>query len=112
MPHRASLLAVPAGSGTFMYYYYSGGPNRVHNVQGLPPVLCPGKLDLSNTRLSRKTLSFLKPPHEKSSFAAFLRLLDGIEAPGKGKRGTLQGSVIHCSVRFRTVPSKGPVHRP
>ena len=63
--------------------------------------LCPRKLDLSNTPDTAGSLSFPKPPHRRSSFAAFLTLLDGIEAPGKGNRGTLQGSVPQCSSLFR-----------
>ena len=84
----------------------------MHNVEAGNPRLCLGYLDLSNTVKSRKTLSFLKPPREKSSFAAFPTVLDGIRLPGKGQRGTLQGSVPqvpHGSVRFRQKrPSFGP----
>ena len=59
----ASFLALPAGSGTFMLYYYSGGLFRVHNVEALSPWLCQGELGLSNTPGSEKTLSLSKPPH-------------------------------------------------
>ena len=50
------------------------------------PRLCLGKLDLSNSSLSRKTLSIAKPPRGESSFAAFRMVLDEKEAPGKGIR--------------------------
>ena len=89
MPPGASLLAVPAGSGTFKSIYYSCGPNWVHNVRACFPALWAGKLDLSNTSFSEKTLSFSKPPHHESSFAAFPTVLDGKAAPGPGKGGTL-----------------------
>ena len=68
--------------------------------------LCPGKLGLSNTLVPRKTLSSSKPPQLGSSFAAFQHVLDGTGLPGKGRGGTLQGSFIPCSARFRTFPSK------
>ena len=74
----------------------------MHNVAACFSGLCPEKLDLSNTWTSRKTLSFPKPPHTESSFAAFQTVLDEIAFPGKGKGGTLQGSVRNP---FREVPS-------
>ena len=93
-------------------YYYSGGRNGMHNVEGSSPGLCPGELDLSNTWVSQKTLSFSKPPRRESSFAAFLTVLDGKHAPGGGREGTLQGSVTPCSARFCTVPSEEAGYRP
>ena len=84
----------------------------MHNVEGCFPWLCQGKLGLSNTCFSEKTLSFPKPPRNKSSFAAPQALLDRKAAPGRGRRGTLQGSVLYCSARFRTVPSIEAYSRP
>ena len=94
LPRREPLLALPAGSGTFMSTYYSCGLNGVHNVEACFPRLCRGKLDLSNGCFPEKTLSLSKPPRAESSFAAFLTVLDGKEAPGKVTGGTLQGSVL------------------
>ena len=62
LPARSLFLLLPAGSGTFMFFLYSCGQNVMHNVQGPFPRLCLGKLDLSNTPVSRKTLSLVKPP--------------------------------------------------
>ena len=95
-----------------MYYYYSGGPNRVHNVRAGFPRLCLGKLGLSNTSQSRKTLSSSKPPQQESSFAAFRTVLDGIEAPGKGSKEPFRVPSPTLPARFRTVPSERPVSRP
>ena len=84
----------------------------MHNVEACFPRLCRGKLGLSNTPVCRKTLSFLKPPDRKSSFAASRTVLDGIGLPGKGVEGTLQGSVPRVprgSARFR---QKRPVTGP
>ena len=74
--------------------YYSCGRNRMHNVEAGNPGLWPGYLDLSNTPLSKKTLSSSKPPHPESSFAAFFTVLDRKPCPGLRYRGTLQGSVL------------------
>ena len=106
LPPGASLWLLPAGSGTFMFTYYSCGLVRVHNVEACFPCLWQGKLDLSNTLETVGSLSFPKPPREESSFAAFCSVLDGNTAPGKGRGGTLQGSVCPCSARCRTGPSK------
>ena len=95
-----------------MSLFYSGGLFGVHNVEAQNPGLCPGYLDLSNTLEPRKTLSFSKPPHEKSSYAAFQSVPDGNYAPGKGTGGTLQGSVPPSSARFCTVPSEEALIRP
>ena len=84
----------------------------MHNVRPGLPRLCLGKLDLSNTPVPRKTLSFAKPPRQESSFAASRTVLDGIEAPGKGNGGTLQGPSLHRSALFLTVPSKEAYYRP
>ena len=84
----------------------------MHNVETGFPGLCPGKLDLSNTPITRKTLSLVKPPREESSFAAFLVVLDGIKAPGPGNGGTLQGSSSHRSALFRQFRQKRPVTGP
>ena len=100
-------MALPAGSGTFTLLYYSRGPDGMHNVAACFPGLCPGKLDLSNDCFPEKTVSSSKPPHKESSFAAFLTVLDGIEAPGKGRREPFRVPVRPCSTLFRTVPSKG-----
>ena len=63
--------------------------------------LCPVKLDLSNTPIPGKTLSFSKPPHLRSSFAAFQSILDGNTAPGKGKGRNPSGFCHRCSTLFR-----------
>ena len=78
----------------------------MHNVRPGFPGFQPGKLDLSNTPLSKKTLSFLKPPHPRSSFAAFCTVLDGIEAPGKGNEEPFRVPSVPCSARFHTFPSE------
>ena len=98
---------MPAGSGTFMSSFYSRGQNGVHNVETCSPWLCQGKLDLSNTWDSRKTLSFSKPPHEKSSFAAFRTVPDEVGLPGKGKERNPSGFLPSRSARFRTFLQEG-----
>ena len=105
LPLGAALLALPAGSGTFMSAFYSCGLFPVHNVEPCFPGLWPGYLDLSNTLVSRKTLSSSKPPEQESSFAAFPHVLDGIPSPGRGNRRNPSGFRYTCSARFRTVPS-------
>ena len=106
LPAGASLWLLPAGSGTLTSLFYSCGQKAVHNVEAGSSRLCLEELDLSNTCFSEKTLSFSKPPRRESSFAAFLSVLDGNYAPGRGNGGTLQGSVVPGSARFRTVPSE------
>ena len=86
-------LCLPAAAHSCLHYY-SGGPFGVHNVRPGFPWLCQGKLELSNTLVSRKTLSSSKPPRKESSFAAFLSVPDGIPSPGLRSRGTFQGSVL------------------
>ena len=101
MPRRASLLAVPAGSGTFMYCFYSGGQELMHNVEPGFPGQSPGKLGLSNTLLSRKTLSFPKPPQRKKQLRCFLSFLDEPLGPGLRYRRNPSG----FRQRFREVPA-------
>ena len=76
LPPGASFLLLPAGSGTFMSFHYSGGPNGMHNVVGHNQGLWPWYLELSNTSQTVGSLSFAKPPHEQSSFAAFRTVPD------------------------------------
>ena len=106
LPPGPPLLALPAGSGTFMLSFYSAEPNRVHNVEPGSSRLCLEELDLSNTLETRKTLSLSKPPHRFLYFVTFLTVLDGIRLPGKGREGTFQGSVGPGSALFLTVPSE------
>ena len=108
----ASFGSLPAGSGTFMSAFYSCGQNGMHNVEAFSLGLCPRELDLSNDCFSRKTLSSAKPPHATKQLCCFPAVLDGTKAPGKGKEGTLQGSVSPCSARFRAVPSMEACYRP
>ena len=112
LPAGSLFWLLPAGSGTFMLLYYSGGQNGMHNVWPGFPRLCLGKLDLSNTSKRKKTLSFPKPPQRKSSFAAFLHVLDGFGFPGKGTEEPFRVPSSPCSALFRTVPSKKAYYRP
>ena len=76
---------MPAGSGTFMFCLdYSCGLFGVHNVRSGYSLALPGKLGLSNTSKSRKTLSLPKPPHCFPHFITFRTVLDGKAAPGRG----------------------------
>ena len=84
----------------------------MHNVEACFLGLCPRKLDLSNTSISKKTLSFAKPPHTESSFAAFLHVLDRIKAPGKGEEEPFRVPSTTRSARFRPFPSKEALNRP
>ena len=104
MPSGASLLLLPAGSGTFMLLDYSGGLFPMHNVEAGFPRLCLGKLDLSNTLDPGKTLSFSKPPHVKKQLCCFPTVLDGIRLPGKGVEEPFRvpsTTVPRGSVQFR-----------
>ena len=112
MPPGASLWLLPAGSGTFMSPFYSRGLNRVHNVRPCSPGLWPGKLDLSNTPVSRKTLSFSKPPQRRKQLRCFLSVLDGTPCPGLRCRGTLQGSVSKVPRGPAPFRQKRPYYRP
>ena len=84
----------------------------MHNVRAGFPRLCLGKLDLSNTPDPEKTLSFLKPPHDESSFAAFSTVLDESGFPGKGREEPFRVPSVtfpRGSVRFRQKrPPTGP----
>ena len=105
-------MALPAGSGTFMLSDYSCGRNGVHNVEAGFSRLCLEKLDLSNTLVCRKTLSFPKPPHRMKQLCCFPHVLEGNGFPGKGKVRNLLGFRPFSSALFRTVPSIRPLSRP
>ena len=95
-----------------MLLYYSGGLFGVHNVEAGNPEVSSGYLGLSNTSFSKKTLSFLKPPHDESSFAAFSTVLDESGFPGKGREEPFRVPSVtfpRGSVRFRQKrPPTGP----
>ena len=78
----------------------------MHNVRPGSCRLWRQELDLSNTSVSKKTLSSSKPPHDRSSFAAFRHVLDGVEAPGKGNEEPFRVPFTTRSALFRAVPSK------
>ena len=113
LPRRAAFRGFACRQRHIHVTFCSCRQNGVHNVQGSSSRLCREELDLSNTSESWKTLSFSKPPHHRSSFAAFQHVLDRKTAPGKGGRRNPSGFRRHCSSRSWKEPDpvsfRGPV---
>ena len=103
---------MPAGSGTFMLLYYSGGLFGVHNVEALSTQALPGYLDLSNTSFPQKTLSISKPPHVKVTNVTFQDVPDGKAAPGKGIEEPFRVPFTGFRTVPRTVPAPSPTIGP